>query len=403
VGQSGITPITNAWYLNGTLLNDGTLSSGAIVSGSKTAALTIANVQANDAGTYTFYATNLYGTSSTAGTVVVDPEPEFRDQAISAINVSGTPFGTSSFTPVVTNGAVQLTSVSSANSGINANSYWFKQKAYVGAFQVHFVFTDVEDSAGGVAFVLQNSAAGTAACGDCGAALGVADWEPYTGDAITKSFEFDIENWNNAISINTNGVAPPEAPAPSFSGTGEDYIDGPTGDTNASPEYAPGDFPGHPGGSFDFWLKYDGTTFSMVYSNETTGVTDSSFSTNVGPEFIQSAVGGSTAYMGFTAGTVVGDIDRVAGLGYLYEGDTFTISSFSYTPMIALSVTKTNGGGAVLSWPSGVGGYSLQGTTNLASTNWTTVPVNYTTNSSGNYQYVVQPGSGNEYYRLVLP
>ena len=142
----------------------------------------------------------------------------------------------------------------------------------------------------------------------------------------------------------------------------------------------------------------------MVYSNETTGVTDSTFTTNVGPNFVQSAVGGqSTAYMGFTAGTQIGDIDRVANLGYLYGSDTFSISKFTYTPIIMLSITKTNGGGVVINWPTGVGGYELQSSTNLATTNWTTLPVPYATNTSGMYQYVAQPATGDEYYRLVLP
>jgi hypothetical protein len=392
VGETGTGPITNAWYANGVKLANGTLSTGAIVSGATNATLIISNVQAANAGTYTLYATNLNGTSSVTGTVVVDLEPQIRDTGSYSIATTRTPYGQSLFKGVVNNGVLQLASEAAAD--YEATSFWFNQPCYIGAFEVHFAFSNVINDLGGVCFCIQNSAMGTNACGDCGQALGVGEWLPYTQNAITYSWEFEIDDNADEFAFDTNGVASPEV-----------NPNGPTGYQIASPEFPLGDFgmQGNNPSMSDYWITYLGTNLTVTYSNELTGST-ATYVTNVQPDFIQSAVKGSnSAYIGFTAGTWLYSLDSSTGEGLVAEADSFYISKFSYTPIIMLSITKTNSGGVVLNWPTGVGGYSLQVTTNLAATTWTTLPVPYATNSSGMYQYVAQPATGNEYYRLVLP
>ena len=400
VAEVGPTPITNAWYFNGAKLSDGTLASGAIVSGSTTTSLTISNIQLANGGAYTMYASNAFGTSSTTGQVVVDLEPMLRDTGSYSLVAGTYSLGTSQFKPVISNGVLQIASDTPATS-IDANAFWFNQKYYVGAFQVSFTFKDVDNAVGGACFVIQNASKGTNACGDAGTALGVAEWAEFT-DSITNSFEFEIDVWNDAFAFDTNGVA--------AEFTYDNLPDPTTGSTNASPEFLLGDFATATHGStlFDFTLTYLGTNLTVTYSNETTASTGS-FETNFPPDFIPSVVGGSnTAYIGFTAGTQVLSEFPMSGLTYYYTftggyPDAFYFSKFTYTPIIALSITKTNNGGVVLNWPTGVGGYMLQETTNLASTNWTTLPVPYATNTSQMYQYIAAPATGTEFYRLVLP
>lgn len=386
VGVVGPTPITNAWYANGVKLTDGALSSGAVISGSSTATLTISNVQVQSAGTYTYYASNSFGVSSESGSVVVDTEPQFRDSSTGDTGVGNaraisTPFGGVYFTPTISNNVLQL---STANE-IEATAYWFNQKYYVGGFQVHYVFEDINNNVGGVSFVFQNDALGVNACGDCGEALGVNYWTSLV--QITNSFEFELDMGSDMAGIQTNGLAAPASP------TGI----GPTDDTNASPQFALGDM-GSGGDPQDIWITYYGTNMTISYSNEVTGIT-ATYETNVGPDFVQSAVGGkTTAYMGFTCGTSI--FLEPAGFYYYPAGDLFTVSDFSYTPIVTLSIAKSNGV-TQITWPAGVGGAELQSTTNLAATVWNILPTpSITTNSSGMNLYTVPPGSPSTFYRL---
>jgi hypothetical protein len=61
----GATPLSYQWQLNGTNLAD-----SAHIAGSLTPALTILNVQTNDAGTYRVIVTNLYGVTTSPGAVL---------------------------------------------------------------------------------------------------------------------------------------------------------------------------------------------------------------------------------------------------------------------------------------------------------------------------------------------
>ncbi len=388
VGEVGPAPFTNVWYANGVKLTDGAFSSGAVISGSATATLTISNIQVESAGTYTFYASTTFGVSSEAGSVVVDTEPQFRDSGVGTPRSVASSFGSVYFTPTVSNGVLQLTTAGE----IEATAYWFNQKYYVGGFQVHYVFEDISNNVGGVCFVFQNDALGVNACGDCGEALGVNYWGSLI--QITNSFEFEIDCGNDGgtkgAAIQTNGLAAPYTAA-------ANALSGPSDDTNESSEFGLADL-GTARQPQDIWITYYGTNMTIAYSNEVSGAT-ATYETNVGPDFVQSAVGNkTTAYMGFTAGTSI--FLENGGYYYYPVGDQFTVSDFSYTPIVTLSITKTNGT-TEITWPAGVGGAELQSTTNLAATVWNIVPTpSITTNSSGMNLFTVPGGSPSTFYRL---
>jgi len=67
---AGSLPFTNQWMFNGVNLANGTLPDGAIVSGANTASLTIANVTANEDGTYTLLVTNAFGGAISTNVIV---------------------------------------------------------------------------------------------------------------------------------------------------------------------------------------------------------------------------------------------------------------------------------------------------------------------------------------------
>ena len=96
---------------------------------------------------------------------------------------------------------------------------------------------------------------------------------------------------------------------------------------------------------------------------------------------------GGTAFVGFTGGS--GDLDSVQ-----------TISNFSFVPIPPMSAARS-GANVLLSWPTGIGGYQLQSSTNLDTANWLTLPGPY--NAVGQqYQLAITPTS-NTFYRLTLP
>jgi hypothetical protein len=129
-------------------------------------------------------------------------------------------------------------------------------------------------------------------------------------------------------------------------------------------------------------MVYQTNAISLSMTDAVTLVT---FVTNftVGPLPIT----GGTAFVGFTGAS--GDVDSVQ-----------TISNFSFVPIPPILAARS-GANLRLAWPTGIGGYQLQSSTNLAMANWLTIPGPY--NAVGQqYQFVVTP-TGNAFYRLALP
>jgi hypothetical protein len=69
-------------------------------------------------------------------------------------------------------------------------------------------------------------------------------------------------------------------------------------------------------------------------------------------------------------------------------------------PMLSINFTTTNT--AMVYWPSPSAGYNLQVNTSVATTNWVTPAESVTDNGTIKY-IIVNPPTGNRYYRLKNP
>jgi len=135
--------------------------------------------------------------------------------------------------------------------------------------------------------------------------------------------------------------------------------------------------------------------FALRYT--TNGAPDASYGT------------GGTALVDFSTGTnevaygmaldssgravLAGDVGGMFGLARL-EGD------FAASPALKIFLTLTNT--AVVSWPFPSTGWNLQQTTNLANANWG-APTETISNDGANNFIIVNPPSGNRFYRLIKP
>jgi hypothetical protein len=368
VGEIGAAPFTNAWSANGVPLSD-----GGRISGATTTTLVISDVQTNDAGNYTFNTTNAYGNSSSSGSVVVlFPEPSFNTDGTGwTLNNNGVSPGQGVFT---TNNVIEMTD---GNGGENT-SFFFNVPMYIGGFKASFTYEDVNVSspgtpftlnqtADGVTFCMQNSAAGVNAIGtqaaNGGSGVGYS--------VITNSAALCAELYDNGhdnapgLAFNTNGLTAGLAGGNQYETT--------------TPVSLISDDP------ITFNLTYDGNTLSVTLIDP---VATNTYNTSyeIGP--LSAIVGADTAYIGFTAAT--GGVSSVQ-----------TISNFSFTPTPVLSAV-VSGSSVTISWPTGIGGYTLQKSSNLSSSGtWTTVPGPYTVVGT-QFQQTISSATGNEFYRLVL-
>ena len=169
----------------------------------------------------------------------------------------------------VTGGMLQLT-----DGGANEErSAWFATKVPVGAFTTSFTFQLLNPSADGMTFAIQGD--NIWALGDPGGGLA------YQGIANSVAVKFDL--YNNAgegadsTGLYTGGAAP-TVPAVDLSSTGINL---------------------HSGDIMNAQMVYDGTNLTMTLTDTVTNATV----TEVFPVNIPSAVGGSTAYVGFTGST----------------------------------------------------------------------------------------------------
>jgi Immunoglobulin I-set domain/Immunoglobulin domain/Legume lectin domain len=363
VGEIGATPFTNAWSANGV-----PLVNGGRVSGATTTTLTITDIQTNDAGTYTFYTTNAYGNSSSSGTLVVFAgEPTFNTDGTGwTVNNNGVTSGQGVFT------ADNVIEMTDGNGGENT-SFFFDVPMYVGSFNASFTYEDVGSSgvanatADGITFCIQNSAAGVNAIGtqaaNGGSGVGYS--------IITNSAALCAELYDNGkddapgIAFNTNGLTPVLAGASLYGSVA------PVSLISGDPIF--------------FSLSYNGSVLAVTLTDSNA---DTTFSTSydVGP--MAAIVGSDTAYIGFTAAT--GGVSSVQ-----------TIAGFSYTPIPQLSAA-VSGSTVTISWPTGIGAYTLQKSSNLSSSgDWTTVAGPYTVVGT-QFQQTISSPTGSEFYRLVM-
>jgi len=301
-------------------------------------------------------------TNSVVSTLVLDTEPSFNTNGGGwTLNSSDTGPGQGLFT------STNVFQITDGADGENT-SFFFDDPVYIHSFAASFTYEDVgstggaNDTADGIAFVLQNE--GLDALGGGGSELG------YYG--ITPSAELCFELYNNADDAPGYALATDGAGSAGVTAGGFDY------QSTAPVSLISGD-------PINVSLYYNGNTLSMTLTDETTAAT---FSTTIDVGQLSQVLDGNTAYVGFTGGT--------GGVA-----STQTISDFTFTPIPALTAFAEQGN-AVISWPSGIGGYVLQQNSNLSDpSGWTTISPPYNI-VGGNYQYTVSAPGGSEFYRLVL-
>ncbi|HVU33786.1 MAG TPA: immunoglobulin domain-containing protein [Opitutaceae bacterium] len=105
---SGLPAPTYHWQKNGNPLSDGATGSGSTVAGSSTASLTISNLQATDAATYTVVASNGFTPDATSGDSVLT-----LSKAVQTIT-----FGALSPVTYSPNATVNLTGTTNSTTGI---------------------------------------------------------------------------------------------------------------------------------------------------------------------------------------------------------------------------------------------------------------------------------------------
>ncbi len=251
------------------------------------------------------------------------------------------------------------TGMATLTSGLGgtARSVFYNAPLYIGSLTAAFLYTDVGgNGADGFTFCLQNDPRGAAALGSTGGGLG------YYGITPSVALAFNIYSGNTpGISLRQNGTV-----TTSYSSTA------PVNIASGNPIYV-----------------------SLIYTGgvlQTTLIESNSahlFATNFVVD-LPGALGGQTAYVGFTGG----------------DGgtpSTQVISNFTFVPLTGISFDRTDPATAVLWWPGVIGGYGVQTRSNLAPALdlWqnSVVPVIPT---NGRNQSTIPTSTGPDYYRLVI-
>ncbi|HZM04634.1 MAG TPA: immunoglobulin domain-containing protein, partial [Candidatus Saccharimonadales bacterium] len=331
-------PASYQWQLNGT-----NLANNGHVSGAQTSTLTIANTQLSDSGNYQLVLTNASGTNYSSTVSLTVTLIGFNNGADWAVNGGAT----------ITNGVLTL-----SDGGLSeARSSYLNERVDILAFLASWTYQDVgAGAADGIVFVVQNSAAGTAALGGTGGNLG------YLGVTNSVGLEFNIYTPNTVgIGLGTNGAgtgAGPFAPTTPVNLASGDPI---------------------------------GVALHYLNGNATLTLTDAvaavSFTTNFAVN-VPGLVGGNTAYVGFSGGT--------GG-----ATSTQTVSNFFFTTLPVVAVQNAAGNTLILTWPAGAPGFTLQQTSSLSNPVWTTL-TNIPTVVNGQNQVTLTPSGNTEFYRLII-
>ena len=217
----------------------------------------------------------------------------------------------------VTGGLLQLT-----DGGTDEErSAWFTTKVPVQAFTTSFTFQLLNASADGMTFTIQGD--NIWELGDPGGGLA------YQGITNSVAVKFDLYNnageGNDSTGLYTDGAAP-TVPAVDLSSTGINL---------------------HSGDTMSAQLVYDGTNLTMTLTDTVTNATV----TEVFPVNIPSAVGGDTAYVGFTGST--GDETAtqnvlswtyVVPAGNVAAAPTFSPAAGTYSTPQSVTISDTTAG-----------------------------------------------------------
>lgn len=116
--------------------------------------------------------------------------------------------------------------------------------------------------------------------------------------------------------------------------------------------------------------------------------------------------GGTSTDAVFTVSGTVGQADAggpMVGEGFTVEGGFWSIIAavqMPDAPELSIQVTSTNT--AVIAWDSPATGFGLQQNNDLSTTNWVASTNAVTDNGSTKF-IIVNPPSGNRFYRLFKP
>jgi hypothetical protein len=335
------------------------LVNGGYVSGATSSNLVVANMQFPNAGTYQVIVSNSYGTQPSAATAVtVVPIATFNGNGAGWVANGSAGSGLPIWNPNGGNNALELTQ----NQASQTSSAFFPTPLYIGAFKATFSYQLVTPTgstgnpADGAAFIIQNDPRGASALGGGGGSLGYAN--------ITKSaaLEFNVFRGPSfvGISFDTNGaIGPFLSPNPVQIDDGNPI--------NVTVTYA--------SGVAHIFLQ------DSVLTNDTyTGTA------NVN---LPAVTGTNMAYVGFSGATGGSACTQV-------------VSNFTFISYLDLNATPSaDGNSIVLTWPTGVGDYTVQRSSSLVNPVWT--PYNPTITLTNGMNQVVVPLSGSsQFYQLNL-
>jgi len=352
VGVDGAPPVTYWWQLNGQ-----TLSANPRFTGIASNILTISNVQLGDAGTYQLFASNAYGgpVSSSQATLTVTPYLGFS---------GGNTWTTESTfsTPYFANNGLYLTT----GAGGQDTASFYQYPLYIGGFYASFIYQvgSPNNSADGATFCIQNDPRGAAAEGENGSGLGVGPTSPAQPPGtspITPSVELELNIYAGnglggvGIFLGTNG------------NIGTVMSTSPVVINSSDP--------------IGVALEYLAGVLTVTLT-DSGAATQFTMRTNIN---IPAVVGGSSAYVGFTGST--------GGSASLQ-----IITDFSFQSIPVLTI-RPSGNQAVLSWPTDVGYFVLQGNSSLTSTNWAAV-TNVSATVGNQNQVTVSPKGTAQFFRL---
>ncbi|MBV8674915.1 MAG: chitobiase/beta-hexosaminidase C-terminal domain-containing protein [Acidobacteriaceae bacterium] len=245
---------------------------------------------------------------------------------------------------VVLGGSAKLSGSSVQLTGLNldqAGAVWYTNPVNVQSFTTNFTFQITNPSADGFTFAIQNSS--PSAVGGLGIDLG------YGSIPHSMAVKFDLFNnageGTDSTGLYTNG-ARPTVPATDLTSSGVNL---------------------HSGDTMAVQLVYNGTTLTMTITDT---VSKASFTTSWNVN-IPAAVGGNTAYVGFTGGTGgLSAIQDIASWTYspaVVATPTFSIAAGTYSGAQTVSISDATAGANIY--------YTTDGTTPTTSSTQYTGPI----------------------------
>ncbi len=343
VEAGGTLPIYYQWLINGVAVSGATNSSFTAPAGCGANTIQVSMTNSFSAGTPTL---------SSLATLDGEAYPTNV-----TFNTDGTGWQLNGSVQSIASNVLELTD----GGGGEASSAFYNTPQYVGNFRASFTYTAGGGAAAdGVAFIIQDSAAGTTALGATGGSLGYFQ--------ISPSIALEIDLYNSVgIAPSTNGLTAASSPS--------GLLYGPTGGVAVNS-----------GDPINFQLDFANGVMAVTLTDATTAAT---YSTNYTFGSLTDLLAGTDlAYVGFSGAD--GGATSIQ-----------TISNFVFAPVISpmtLAASHATGSSVVLSWPSADPNWVLQESADLLT--WAAGPTPVVV-SGVNQVTVTASSSAQMYYRLV--